>query len=64
MATKQQYHVYRWIDGRKCELAKVFADLAEAEEYVRENNAQPGGDTYGIDPADMPSDAEAGESGT
>lgn len=54
------YHVYRWIDGRGCELAEVFDALAEAEAYVRENNTQSGGHTYGIDPLDLPSDAESG----
>lgn len=53
---KKQYHVYRWIDGNKCELADVFDDLATAEAYVNENNAQPGGHTYGIDRADLRSD--------
>lgn len=57
MATNQ-YHVYRWIDGANCELTEVFDDLADAEEYVRENNAQLGGHTYGIDPADLPSETD------
>lgn len=57
MAT-QQYHVYRWVDGVSCKLAATFDDLADAEEFVRENNGQPGGDTYGIDPADLPPAAD------
>jgi len=54
----EMYRVYRWIDGCKGELAAIFEDLAKAEAYVRDNNAQSGGHTYGIDPADLPEEGE------
>lgn len=46
--------VLRWIDGRKCDLAATFHDLDDAKACVAENNGQPGGHVYGIDPADLP----------
>ena len=48
------YRVNKWIDGRKCERAiATFDNLQGAEEYVEENNGQPGGHVYDIDPEDL-----------
>lgn len=49
------YRVNEFIDGRKVNLAVAqFEELTEAEAYCAENNGQPGGHVYGIDPKDMP----------
>jgi hypothetical protein len=42
------------VGGKKVNLAiKTFETLEEAENYCKESNGQPGGNTYGIDPDDL-----------
>ena len=55
MKGTKMYRVNEFIDGRKVNLAVAqFDELAEAEAYCAENNGQPGGHVYGIDPDDSP----------
>jgi hypothetical protein len=45
------------VGGKKVNLAvKAFETLESAENYCRENNGQPGGNVYGIDPDDLKSE--------
>ena len=49
------YRINEFIDGVVCNLAiATFDNLSEADDFVNENNAQPGGHVYGIDPEDLP----------
>jgi len=51
------YRINEFIDGVKCNLnVASFDDLEDAEAYVKDNNGQPGGHVYGIDPEDLPED--------
>jgi len=53
------YRVNQFINGRKVKLAvATFENLEEAERYVVDNNGQPGGHVYGIDPEDLPAPDE------
>ncbi|MFZ2149251.1 MAG: hypothetical protein WAV28_18725, partial [Sedimentisphaerales bacterium] len=51
----KMYRINEFVDGVRVNLAvATFDDLDEAEAYVKENNGQPGGHFYCIDPFDLP----------